>query len=181
MTTNGQVSDKVSEFITTQQAADMLGVHGNTVRNWATKGVLRDWRVPGTAFHRFARIEIEALNASRQSEEAGEILERLGRTVPEQLDFQAGYQAGLKELSNHLRGLVIETDPDREDAGSLLWSRLRMALGYCLGIKEGTETTPDLIGSAIEELRAAISLVEAAKAHLDVPAGTLGAWVDNSS
>jgi predicted site-specific integrase-resolvase len=43
----------------------VLGVHENTVRNWADEGILRDVKVPGTRFRRFLESEIMSLVGTR--------------------------------------------------------------------------------------------------------------------
>lgn len=45
-----------------RQAADLLGVHVDTVRRWADTGKLASWRTPG-GWRRFDRADVEALRA----------------------------------------------------------------------------------------------------------------------
>lgn len=47
------------EHITTGQAAVLLQVHPNTIRNWVHAGYLTDTRVPGTPQIRLSRTEVE--------------------------------------------------------------------------------------------------------------------------
>jgi excisionase family DNA binding protein len=46
------------EFLNVRQAADELGVHENTIRNWEERGILHGIRLPGSNFRRFPREEI---------------------------------------------------------------------------------------------------------------------------
>lgn len=59
------------EFMTVREAAERLGVHENTVRNWETAGTLRGFKLPGSGFRRFHREDIERMRA-----------EMLGAPVP---------------------------------------------------------------------------------------------------
>jgi len=59
------VVDGTSEFLNVRQTAQRLGVHENTVRNWARDGLLPDARVPGSKFLRFRVADVERLLAQR--------------------------------------------------------------------------------------------------------------------
>ena len=48
-----------------REAAERLGVHENTVRNWMANGIIRSARAPGARFHRFERAEVERVRLSR--------------------------------------------------------------------------------------------------------------------
>ena len=50
-----------SEFINVRQAANELGVHENTIRNWEDRGLLHGIRLPGSGFRRFPKEEIERM------------------------------------------------------------------------------------------------------------------------
>ncbi len=50
-----------TEFLNVRQAANDLGVHENTVRNWEQKGLLHGIRLPGSGFRRFPREEVERM------------------------------------------------------------------------------------------------------------------------
>jgi len=52
-------------FLNVRETAKRLGVHENTVRNWAKSGQLPDSRVPGSRFHRFRLADVERLTAAR--------------------------------------------------------------------------------------------------------------------
>jgi excisionase family DNA binding protein len=51
------------ELLNVRDTARALGVHENTVRNWAARGVLRAVRLPGSGFRRFAVADVERLRA----------------------------------------------------------------------------------------------------------------------
>lgn len=50
-----------SEFMNVRQAANELGVHENTIRNWEDRGLLHGIRLPGSGFRRFPKEEIERM------------------------------------------------------------------------------------------------------------------------
>lgn len=49
------------DMLNVRQAAERLGVHENTIRNWEAKGVLRAARLPGSGYRRFAAADIERM------------------------------------------------------------------------------------------------------------------------
>lgn len=51
----------IIDMLNVRQAAERLGVHENTIRNWETKGVLRAARLPGSGYRRFAAADIDRL------------------------------------------------------------------------------------------------------------------------
>ncbi len=53
------------EFVNVRETAGLLGMHENTVRNWAKSGVLPDARLPGARFLRFRRSDVERLRDNR--------------------------------------------------------------------------------------------------------------------
>jgi excisionase family DNA binding protein len=53
------------DLLNVRETARRLGVHENTVRNWARQGVLPEARVPGSRFHRFRAADVERLIAQR--------------------------------------------------------------------------------------------------------------------
>jgi len=55
------------EYIGPVAAARVLGVHPNTVRNWAAIGVLPSSRLPGSGYLRFRRDDVEALARAWQA------------------------------------------------------------------------------------------------------------------
>ncbi|WP_267422387.1 MULTISPECIES: helix-turn-helix domain-containing protein [unclassified Curtobacterium] len=52
-------------YLTVGETARLLGVHPNTVRNWAAKGTLVSARLPGAKQHRFAREHVLEFAAHR--------------------------------------------------------------------------------------------------------------------
>jgi excisionase family DNA binding protein len=50
-----------TDFLNVRQAADELGVHENTIRNWEDRGLLHGIRLPGSGFRRFPREEIDRM------------------------------------------------------------------------------------------------------------------------
>ena len=55
------MTTKEKQFLNVRETADRLGVHENTVRNWADRKVLRGIKLPGSGFRRFPREEIERM------------------------------------------------------------------------------------------------------------------------
>lgn len=51
-----------------RETARRLGVHENTVRNWANRGLLRATRLPGSGYRRFDVADIDRL--AREMREA---------------------------------------------------------------------------------------------------------------
>lgn len=49
------------ELLTTAQAASLLNVHPNTVRNWADTALLPSYRVGPRRDRRFRRVDVESL------------------------------------------------------------------------------------------------------------------------
>lgn len=49
------------QMLNVRETADRLGVHENTVRNWANRGVIRAYRLPGSNFRRFDGSDVQAL------------------------------------------------------------------------------------------------------------------------
>jgi len=56
-----------NDLLNVRETARRLGVHENTVRNWARQGILPEARVPGSRFHRFRASDVERLIAQRGS------------------------------------------------------------------------------------------------------------------
>ena len=54
-----------TELLNVRETARRLGVHENTVRNWARTGLLTDARLPGSRFHRFRADEVDRLVSQR--------------------------------------------------------------------------------------------------------------------
>ncbi|MBN2472571.1 MAG: helix-turn-helix domain-containing protein, partial [Anaerolineae bacterium] len=61
-----------SDWVSLRDAADILGVHPATIRNWADKGELPMRRTPG-GHRRFRRDDLEAWLETRQSPPPAEV------------------------------------------------------------------------------------------------------------
>ncbi len=73
-------------MLSVRETARRLGVHENTVRNWADRGILRPLRLPGSGYRRFDvadvdRIAREMRQAAAPVEEARVVRPRSGRAV----------------------------------------------------------------------------------------------------
>jgi len=55
------VRNNITELLTTAQAASLLNVHPNTVRNWADAALLPSYRVGPRRDRRFRRVDVESL------------------------------------------------------------------------------------------------------------------------
>jgi len=55
----------MDDFLNVRQTAQRLGVHENTVRNWAREGLLPDARIPGSRSLRFRAADVDRLIAQR--------------------------------------------------------------------------------------------------------------------
>jgi excisionase family DNA binding protein len=49
------------QHLNVRDTAARLGVHENTVRNWADRGLLRPLRLPGSGYRRFDVAEVDRL------------------------------------------------------------------------------------------------------------------------
>jgi DNA-binding transcriptional MerR regulator len=57
----GLPADDVVQLYRVGQVARMFGVHSNTVRKWATTGILSPVRLPGSNYSRFTSQEVNRL------------------------------------------------------------------------------------------------------------------------
>jgi excisionase family DNA binding protein len=55
------ISTSQTELLTTAQAAELLNVHPNTVRNWADAALLPSYRIGPRRDRRFRRADVESL------------------------------------------------------------------------------------------------------------------------
>ena len=51
---------KLTEYLYTAEAAEFLGVHHNTIRNWAARGELPMHRNPANGYRLFKRSDLDA-------------------------------------------------------------------------------------------------------------------------
>ncbi len=72
------MSTAVPQQLNVRETARRLGVHENTVRNWAERGILRAVRLPGSGYRRFAVEDVERL--AREMHEAAAPVDE-GRAV----------------------------------------------------------------------------------------------------
>lgn len=86
-------------YLTTYEAAGVLGVTLRTVQLWANRGVLESWKTQG-GHRRITRESVERLLASR------------GRDAPVAGDSVAAAVAPISPPAEALRILVVEDDPD---------------------------------------------------------------------
>lgn len=59
------VEGEPPDYLSVRETARRLGVHENTVRNWAGRGTLPTARIPGSRFHRFDARDVERLRRQR--------------------------------------------------------------------------------------------------------------------
>ena len=52
---------KLSEYLHTSAAAEYLGVHQNTIRNWAARGDIKMHRNPVNGYRLFKRTDLDKL------------------------------------------------------------------------------------------------------------------------
>jgi excisionase family DNA binding protein len=76
----------IAEQMNVRETARRLGVHENTVRNWADRGILRPMRLPGSGYRRFDVAEVERLAREMREgaapvEEAAAVRPKRGRVV----------------------------------------------------------------------------------------------------
>ncbi|HKF81476.1 MAG TPA: helix-turn-helix domain-containing protein [Solirubrobacterales bacterium] len=88
------------EFLNVRETARRLGVHENTVRNWARTGVLLSAKIPGSRFLRFDAADVDRLARNRGASTAS--MEQERRTIgPELVDAtQLHHWAGTKEAQH---------------------------------------------------------------------------------
>lgn len=59
------VESNTPELLNVRETAHLLGVHENTIRNWARDGVLPSAKLAGSRFHRFDARDVERLRQQR--------------------------------------------------------------------------------------------------------------------
>ncbi len=75
-----------AQQLNVRETARRLGVHENTVRNWADRGILRPMRLPGSGYRRFDVADVERLaremrDGAAPIEEVRAVRPRSGRAV----------------------------------------------------------------------------------------------------
>ncbi|MGH3301319.1 MAG: helix-turn-helix domain-containing protein [Streptosporangiaceae bacterium] len=104
------------ELLNVRETARRLGVHENTVRNWALDGLLPTARIPGSRFHRFDADDVERLRQQR------------GRAV-------ASIQAERRTIGPELAdGTLLSQWADTRDAQSMFPELIRRLLASTPGI-----------------------------------------------
>jgi len=95
-----------AEFLSVRETARRLGVHENTIRNWARDGILPTARIPGSRFHRFHARDVERLR--RERGEAVSSIEQERRTIgPELVDAtQLSHWAATRDAHDRFPELV---------------------------------------------------------------------------
>jgi excisionase family DNA binding protein len=95
-----------AEFLSVRETARRLGVHENTVRNWAREGILPTARIPGSRFHRFDARDVERLRRERGA--AVSSIEQERRTIgPELVDgTQLSHWAATRDAHDRFPELV---------------------------------------------------------------------------
>ena len=56
---NPKAPSRPKTMLTTSEVGQLLGIHGNTVRRWSKKGMLRAYRISSRGDRRFRRQDIE--------------------------------------------------------------------------------------------------------------------------
>jgi excisionase family DNA binding protein len=95
-----------AEFLSVRETARKLGVHENTIRNWARDGILPTARIPGSRFHRFDARDVERLRRERGATVSS--IEQERRTIgPELVDgTQLSHWAVTRDAQDRFPELV---------------------------------------------------------------------------
>jgi excisionase family DNA binding protein len=51
----------MTEFLNVRETAEIVGVHENTIRNWADRGIIKAHKLPGSGYRRFAFEDVQKL------------------------------------------------------------------------------------------------------------------------
>lgn len=88
-----------TELIGVREAARILQVHENTIRNWVREGRLLDARVPGTRSLRLSRAQVEQLASAPDPS--------MVLVAPDvEAAWRRGYNAGLDEAVREMHQLI---------------------------------------------------------------------------
>lgn len=105
-----------STFITIREAARRLGVHENTVRRYADRGLIRAVRLP-SGVRRLRRGDIEALQAARSKPVSANGAPRIPVVAPavtvEELIMETGAEP-VKDVAALARPGVWDSDEEAE-------------------------------------------------------------------
>ena len=83
-----------ANYLTLKEAAERLGVHPNTLRNWERRGVIRLERLPGSKYRRVPVHEVQ----------------RLAPESDEKRSEQTAWSAEIRPVESDRSGQVIETE-----------------------------------------------------------------------
>ena len=83
-----------ANYLTLKEAAEQLGVHPNTLRNWERRGVIRLERLPGSRYRRVPVYEVQ----------------RLAPESDEKRSEQTAWSAEIRPVESDRSGQVIETE-----------------------------------------------------------------------
>jgi excisionase family DNA binding protein len=110
-----------SEWVSLREAADILGVHPATVRNWADRGDLPARRTPG-GHRRFRRVDLE-----QHARSAGEMQPTEVQVIIQSALGQARIQVGegTLEKTQWYAGMSEETKVAMRHAGRRVLAELR--------------------------------------------------------
>jgi excisionase family DNA binding protein len=100
-----------TEWLSLQQASQVLGIHPATLRAWANRGRIASRRTPG-GHRRFSRADLETwLSSQRRSEPGAELLAQnaLGRIRMEMTRSEEGAPAWLSRFDEPMRQRYRET------------------------------------------------------------------------
>ena len=58
-----RVGTQSSDRVTIRHAANLIGVHENTIRKWAERGIIKTLHLPGSGYRRVPTTEVERIRA----------------------------------------------------------------------------------------------------------------------
>ena len=109
-----QSGSEADEAIGVREAARIVGVHENTIRNWAQSGIIESTQIGGVkGYRRFSRLQVE----------------RLAQTLPEPPPadrteaYQRGYADGWREATKAAQRVVAALPLSRETRSDELEGR----------------------------------------------------------
>ncbi|HTK45791.1 MAG TPA: EAL domain-containing protein [Patescibacteria group bacterium] len=93
-----------AELLTLGEAARLAGVHRETVRGWARKGVLRTVRPAGTRVDRVRRVDLERLLEQRRPQKAAARRRPVPRPAQQPRSLDPTGSVALRRLASELSG-----------------------------------------------------------------------------